>query len=286
MRRTWIICIAIGMGLGEFCSGQELRVPALVTAGEGATISTTGNGKATFYLMGPGVSLKTQISLGEEIHLPAKDLSNAGDYLGIVCTDGCRSSAFYVKAAKPANLTFLVHPSRVPVALGDAVSGVALPFDEFHNLVLDRVTVNFQLASGNASVMSRAVRTQDGVAWFRTTSGKSAGKLQVVASLDALSAVRTVQQVASDPCNLRIKGQRTPKNVVLETEPVRDCSGNPVPDGTIVTFSVTGAGGKNTVDAPIKQGIARAQIQAPGSLVVSAASGAVMGNELRLGGQP
>lgn len=286
MRRTWIICIAIGMGLGEFCSGQELRVPALVTAGEGATISTTGNGKATFYLMGPGVSLKTQISLGEEIHLPAKDLSNAGDYLGIVCTDGCRSSAFYVKAAKPAHLTFLVHPSRVPVALGDAVSGVALPFDEFHNLVLDRVTVNFQLASGNASVMSRAVRTQDGVAWFRTTSGKSAGKLQVVASLDALSAVRTVQQVASDPCNLRIKGQRTPKNVVLETEPVRDCSGNPVPDGTIVTFSVTGAGGKNTVDAPIKQGIARAQIQAPGSLVVSAASGAVMGNELRLGGQP
>lgn len=286
MRRVLTSCMAVVMCMSELCLAQGLHVPALVSAGDETTISTTGSGKATFYLSGPGVSIKTEISLGEEVHLHSQDLRNAGDYLAIVCTDLCRSSAFYVKAAKPASLTFLVHPSRVPVAQGDAVSGVALPFDEFHNLALDRVTVNFQLAAGNSSILSRTVRTQDGVAWFRTASGKSAGKLQVVATLDALSSARTVQQVASDPCNLRIQGQRTPKSVVVETEPVRDCLGNPVPDGTIVTFSVTGAGGKSTVDAPIKQGIARAQIQAPGSLVISVASGAVMGNELRLGGQP
>ena len=53
-----------------------------------------------------------------------------------------------------------------------------------------------------------------------------------------------------------------------------------------MTFSASGAGGKSSVDAPIKQGIARAQIEAPGPQVISVASGVVMGNELRVGGQP
>ncbi len=286
MGRARLVCTAVVLCLGELCLGQELKVPGSVTAGDETTIPTTGSGKATLYLLGPGVSSKNEISLGQEIHLHSADLRNAGDYLAIVCSDVCRSSAFYVRAGKPAYLTFLVHPSRVAVAQGDAVSGVVLPFDEFHNLILDATTVGFRLAAGNSLVVSPRAHMQDGVAWFRTTSGRSAGKLQVVATLDSLSSTRTVQQVASDPCNLRIKGQRTPKSVVVETEPVRDCSGNPVPDGTIVTFSITGAAGKSTVDAPIKQGIASAQIQAPGSLVISAASGAVMGNELHVGGQP
>jgi hypothetical protein len=285
MRRHSSWCAAVLICLGQLCFAQ-LQVPALVTAGEETTISTTGSGKATFYLSGPGISRKSEISMGEPVQLHSTDLKNSGDYLAIVCTDTCRSSAFYVRPAKPASLTFLVHPSRVPVSLGDAVSGVTLPFDEFQNLVLDPVTINFQLTAGNSSILSRAVRTQDGAAWFRATSGKSAAKLQVVASLDALSSTRTVQQVASDPCNLRTKGQRTAKGIFVETEPVRDCSGNPVPDGTIVTFTATGTGGKSTVDAPVKQGVARAQIQAPGSQVISVASGAVMGTDLRIGGQP
>ena len=53
---------------------------------------------------------------------------------------------------------------------------------------------------------------------------------------------RIVQQVAGDPCNLQITGQRNPKGVLVQTQPVRDCSRNPVPDGTIVTFTENGAG--------------------------------------------
>ena len=286
MRRTQLICAGAILCLAELGVAQELRVPASVTAGQETTISTTGSGKATFYLLGPGVSNKSDVTLGEEIHLRSQDVRSAGDYLAILCGDTCRSSSFYVTAAQPSGLTFLVHPSRVPAGMGEAVSGVALPFDQFHNLILDPVMVNFQLTAGNASLLSRAVRTQNGVAWFRTSSGKSAGKLQVVATLGTVSASRAVQQVAADPCNLRIKGQRTPKGIVVETEPVRDCSGNPVPDGTIVTFSAAGADGRSTVDAPIKQGVARAQIEASGPQVISVASGVVMGNELRVGGQP
>jgi hypothetical protein len=92
-----------------------------------------------------------------------------------------------------------------------------------------------------------------------------------------------VQQVASDPCNLRITGQRTATGILVQTEPVYDCAGNPVPDGTIVTFTATAGDMKSTVDAPVKQDVARAQIIAPGSAVISAASGVVVGNELRLG---
>ena len=286
MRRALLACVVTLVCLAAASLAQELHVPQNVTAGNDATVSTTGSGKATFYLIGPGSSSKSNVALGSEIHLRPKDLQNAGTYLAIACSDTCHSASFYVTAAKPAGLTFLVHPSRVPVAQGDAVSGVAIPRDDFRNLVLDPQTVNFQLTAGNTPLLSRAVRTQDGVAWFRTSSGKSAGKLQVVATIGSVSAARAVQQVASDPCNLRIKGQRTPKGIVVETEPVRDCSGNTVSDGTIVTFTAAGANAKSTVDAPIKQGIARAQIVSSGPEVISVASGVVMGNELRIGGQP
>jgi hypothetical protein len=67
---------------------------------------------------------------------------------------------------------------------------------------------------------------------------------------------------------------------------VHDCSGNVLHDGTIVTFTATGPEGRDTVDAPIKQGIARAQMDSSGATTISVASGVVMGNEIRVGAQP
>ena len=261
---------------------EGLRPPASVVAGRETSISTTGRGKATFYLAGPSASTKREVSLGEDIRLEPAEVQSAGRYVAVICSQTCQSAAFYVTAAKPSALSFLVHPSRVAVGQNDAVSGVALPFDPFRNLVVEPVTIDFRLTAGAAPLMSRAMRTRDGVAWFRASSGKSAGALEVAAALNDLAAHRVVRQVASDPCNLRIKGQRTAKGLVVETEPVHDCGGNPVPDGTIVTFTATEASGKSTVDAPVKQGIARAHIAASGPTVISVASGIVMGNELRL----
>jgi hypothetical protein len=263
----------------------ELRAPTGAIAGNAASIATTGSGNAAFYLVGPSVSLKRDVNLGEEIQLQAKELQSAGRYLGIVCTDTCSSVAFFVSPAKPANLTFLVHPSRAPVGQNDVISGVALPFDEFRNLVVAPAQVKFELAVSGKTLMSHSASTQSGIAWFRTNSGKAAGPLQVLASVNTVSAKRVVQQVASDPCSLHIKGQRAAKGIVVETEPVRDCAGNPVPDGTVVTFTAHDGNETSTVDAPIKQGVARAQITASGPVVISAASGVVMGNELRVGAQ-
>jgi hypothetical protein len=284
MRCFLLICAAIG--LAGVSPAQDFHVPASVVAGSEAAISTTGSGNATLYLLGPGVSRKNDVSLGAEVRILPKDLQNAGNYVAVLCSGTCRSASFYVTAGKPASLAFLVHPSRVAVSQGDAVSGAVLPFDRYHNLVLAPVALSFQISAGNTSLLSRPARTQDGVAWFRTTSGKSSGILQVNVTVDDISARRAVQQVASDPCNLRISGQRTSAGILVQTEPVHDCAGNPVTDGTIVTFTATGANGKSTVDAPLKQGIARAQMRSLGATSISVASGVVMGNELHIGAQP
>lgn len=263
----------------------EIRVPSGAIAGQATSVTTSGGGSATFYLVGPSIALKRDVQLGQEIPLRAKQVEAAGRYVATICTNSCSSAAFFVTAGKPSSLTFLVHPSRAPVGQPDMISGVAFPFDEFGNLIFAPETVQFQLTSKESKVASHSVQTQNGVAWFRTSSGKSAGAVQVSASLKDVQARRVVQQVASDPCRLQIKAQRTSKGVEVETDPVRDCAGNPVPDGTIVTFTAKNGDEISTVDAPVKQDIARARIVAKGTIVISAASGVVMGNEVHVSGQ-
>jgi len=83
-----------------------------------------------------------------------------------------------------------------------------------------------------------------------------------VASSGNASTRRVVQLVASDPCSIRMSAQRDPNGILVRTDPIRDCAGNPVPDGTIVTFVSTDSRGKSTVDARIKRGVAQAQLPA------------------------
>jgi hypothetical protein len=96
---------------------------------------------------------------------------------------------------------------------------------------------------------------------------------------------RVVQQVAADPCSIRMKASRAPDgNILVETAPIEDCSGNAVPDGTIVTFTSVDAAGRSTVDARIKRGFARAELPPSRSATLSVAAGVVMGNEVKWGG--
>ncbi len=287
LKRHCLPALALGICASVWAHAQEvaLRAPSGAVAGTAASVGTTGGGSAIFYLSGPAIALKRDVQLGQEILLSAKDLQSAGRYVAIVCSGQCSSVSFFVAPSKPSTLTFLVHPSRAPVSVNDVISGVAIPFDAFHNMVIAPSNVQFQLAAKGSAPTSRNVQTHEGVAWFRTNSGKSAGALQVVASLNDVTARRVVQQVASDPCSLRIKGQPTPKGILVETEPVHDCSGNPVPDGTIVTFTAKNGNQTSFVDAPVKQDVASATLLVKGPVVVSAASGVAMGNELRLNGK-
>ncbi len=65
---------------------------------------------------------------------------------------------------------------------------------------------------------------------------------------------------------------------------MRDCSGNSVPDGTVVSFTKIDDAGKTTVDVPIKRGVAKVEMPVEGRARVTVASGVVTGNELEIAG--
>ena len=278
--------LAVCLTKASLAQVEVPRAPTTVVAGSSFSVFTPGSGKATFYLVGPGHSSKQQIALGQDVHIKSDETASAGRYLAVVCTETCQSASFYVTPADPAALTFLVHPSRVPVQEENAISGAVFLFDRFHNLVLSPATINFTLTTDGRDLFSRSMPSNNGVAWLRVGSGRAAGTAQLMASIGDLKVRRVVRQVASSPCNLRIKAQRAKNNIVVETDPVRDCSGNTVPDGTIVTFTRTDVDGKSTVDVPIKQGVARAQMTPSAGAVISVASGVVMGNPISIGERP
>lgn len=276
---TSILAIAV---CGAEANAADLRVPSTVTAGSGFSIATPGSGSATLYLVGPGIAAKRQVQLGQDIRLSADDLRNAGYYTVVVGED---SASFFVTAAAVSSIAFLARPSRVPSDTPNVISGTAFLFDKYQNLILQPAPVKFDLTV-NGQTSGRTETSKDGVAYAKLDSSKKEGPAQFVASSGNASVRRVVQQVASDPCSIRMTAQPDKNGILVRTDPIHDCAGNPVPDGTIVTFTATDPHGKSTVDARIKQGIAQAQLPASSGATISVASGVVVGNEIQWrGGQ-
>jgi len=269
--------------------GADLRPPqdGVATVGKPLTIGTSGQGDAILYLIGPGQVIKQSIKLGSDAQIKGEDLRSAGRWIAILRSGGkTQSQVFWVKPGQPENLSFLARPSRVPVAQSNAISGTVFLFDQSHNLVLQPSAVTFDL-SVNGAGTKRSVTSHDGVAWINATSGPKAGAAQFVASVGDVSVRRVVQQVAAEPCggSLRMRiAQRQKDMIVVQTDPIRDCSGNPVPDGTIVSFIETGQSGKSTIDARVKKGFAQAELPASNDATISVASGVTLGKELHVGG--
>ncbi len=280
---------------------SELKVPERVEAGAGLTIQVgpplsrpglarqgggfPDHGEATLYLIGPISSIKRTVQLGGPIRIAPEDLQDAGKYLLVLRSGGTTSSAsFWVTPSQPARMSFIARPSRLPVAVTSGISGVVYPFDKFHNLILQPKSVTFKLSVAGAPDITRAVPVKYGVAWISLDSGLKTGAAQFIATIGDVTERRVVQQVASDPCNLRIHAEPAKNGVEVATDPIRDCSGNPVPDGTIVTFTAISPRGKSSVDARIKKGVAKAELPNLHDATISVASGVVMGNEIHWGG--
>jgi hypothetical protein len=267
-----------------------LSFPEKVEAGTAFSVPTTGSGQANLYIAGPGDAIRRQIKLGENISFGPDDLHNAGHYVAfLVAGSSTQNAQFEVIAShQPATLSFLAKPSRLAVNLPNGLGGVVYVFDIFRNLVLQPQTVSFELSDSTGRTQSRTATTRNGVAWVKMNSAAKAGPAQFQAVAGNIRTKRVIQQVPGDPCSIRMtahgSSQKEKGRVALETEPVRDCSGNPVPDGTIVTFTETYNGGQSTVDVPLKRGIARTEMPARNGAVISVAAGVVMGNEIRWSG--
>jgi hypothetical protein len=291
MRFPYLILCALLASFALFphpagAQDSPFNLPETVEAGNKLQISTSGSGPATLYIAGPAGAWSRTFELGQTIALGGAELHNAGDYMAVVITKrGSSSRQFRVRPAKDiASISFLAKPSRLPVRMQGAVSGVAYVFDAFGNLVLESRDVTFILSDLMGAPQSRTVKSRLGVAWAKMNSANKAGLATFEAVSQNVREKRVIQEVAGDPCSLRMSARPAGQRVLLETEPVRDCSGNPVPDGTIVTFTQSYGKEQSTVDVPLKRGIARTEMPSRAGAVISVASGVVMGNEIRWGG--
>lgn len=266
-----------------FAQSGGLNVPKNLEAGAAFSIQSGGTGKGTIYIVGPGQMIKRDVQLGETTWFPAGSLYNAGHYVVIVASASSSQtgSLDVLPDKKPADLTFIAKPSRLPVALHDGITGTAYVFDSYQNLITTPMTVSFELSSPSTPEQIRTVQTRNGAAWTQLDSTPHEAKDQFVARAGDTSSTRVVGQVPGDPCSLKMSAKPAGDKVQLQTDPVRDCNGNSIPDGTIVTFTETYNDAKATVDVPLKQGVAKVEMPARRGATISVASGVVLGNEIR-----
>jgi hypothetical protein len=277
-----LVLTAIPVALAQ---AGGLRLPKTVEAGRGFSVESSGSGKAVLYILGPGQVLRRNVQLGEATLFAPGDLHNAGHYLAALVGDSSTADGAFdvIAASRPAALSFLAKPSRLAVNLHEGISGVVYVFDTFQNLVLAPAQVSFQLSGVAGAVQTRTALTHHGVAWTRMNSAAKEGASQFVARVGDAASTRVIQQVPGDPCHLRMSAKPSGQRLAVETEPVRDCSGNALPDGTIVTFTETYKGSESTVDVPLKRGIARTDMPVHSGATISVATGVFIGNEIHWG---
>jgi hypothetical protein len=282
--RSFLIGVAISASsLPALAQSGKLDVPKSVVAGSAFSIETEGGGQGVLYIVGPSQVLKRDVQLGQPVAIAAGDLDNAGHYLAVLNSGSSTETGEFdvVPANQPATLSFLAKPSRLPVGLQNGITGAVYVFDAFQNLITAPTPVSFQLSIPSEPVQSRTVESHQGAAWTEMNSGAKDGNARFVARAGDVSATRVIEQVPGDPCGLKMNAKKAGGQIDLETDPLRDCSGNAVTDGTIVTFTESWNGGQTTVDVPLKHGVAQAEVPAYNGARISVATGVVMGNEIR-----
>jgi hypothetical protein len=284
MRATLSLLGVLVLGApGLLAQNGGLKVPQQIEAGSAFSIQSSGDGKGTLYIVGPGQVIKRDVQLGETIWFPAGSLYNAGHYIVVAASAASSQtgSLDVEPAKKAADLTFIAKPARLPVALRGGITGTAYVFDSYQNLVTTPLPVSFELSSKSSQAQTRTVETSYGAAWTQMDSTPHEAKDQFVARVGDISSQRVVGQVPGDPCSLKMNATTSGNKVQLQTDPVRDCNGNAVPDGTIVTFTQSFNDTKSTVDVPLKQGVAKVEMSAHRGATISVASGVVLGNQIR-----
>jgi hypothetical protein len=285
-RVGWPAVLALLMAPAALAQSGNISVPATVTAGSAFSIPTSGSGSAVLYIVGPDQAIRRNVQLGNPVEFAASDLSDAGHYVAALVANGSVDSGQFdvVPAAKPENLNFIAVPSRVPVGLHGGINGTAYVFDTYRNLITTPLSVSFALSDISGAPQTRTVTTRNGAAWTAIDSAAKQGAAKFVAQTGDASSTRVIQEVPGDPCGLTISAHPDGRRISVETAPVRDCGGNPIPDGTIVTFTETYNGSQSTVDVPLKQDVARVDMPAYSGATISVASGVVAGNEIHWNG--
>jgi hypothetical protein len=283
-RASSFIGICIAAVLPAFAQSGNMTLPKTVDAGSAFSVQTSGSGNASLYVVGLGQVLKHDIQLGGAAYFPEGSLFNAGRYTAFLSAGSSSTSGEFdvVPLAKPTDLSFLAKPSRLPVSLHDGITGAVYVFDTYRNLITNPLSISFALTNPVGATQTRTIPAREGAAWTTMDSSPQQGTDKFVAQAGDVNSSRVIRQVPGDPCGLRMSLQQSGQHVQLQTDPVRDCSGNAVPDGTIVTFTEAFNGAQSTVDVPVKRGIAQVQFPVHEGATISVASGVALGNQIHL----
>lgn len=281
--RLPFLLASLAFGASALAQSGDLTLPKSIQAGAAFSIEGGGSGKGTLYIAGPGQFIKQDVQLGGSIEIASGALYNAGHYSVWLTSDSSTKtgSIDVVPMQKPSDLTFIAKPSRLPVALHNAITGTAYVFDTYGNLITKPTQVSFELTNQGSAPQTHTVQTRDGAAWTQMDSAPREGKAQFVARVGEVSSTRIVGEVPGDPCNIKMSAKPAGNKVQLVTEPLKDCSGNAISDGTIVTFTESYGDTKSMVDVPLKKGIASVEMPAHRGATISVASGVVLGNQIR-----
>jgi hypothetical protein len=262
---------------------QNASFPQTIEAGTAFSAEFGGNGQGTLYIVGPNQVLKKAIQLGQMIRFAAGTLYNAGHYSFLVDAGSQSQNGEFdvVPANAVSEVSFLAKPSRLPVGLHGGITGAIYVFDSYGNLMTSSLPVYFELSNPSGGKQVRSMMTRDGSASTAMDSTPQQGVDKFLVKVGNVSSTRIIRQVPGDPCRLVMKAKSLGQKVQLVTDPVRDCNGNQVPDGTIVTFTEAYNGEQSTADVPVKQGVAEIEMPARAGATISIASGVALGNQIR-----
>ena len=289
--RFWQWCLVGSLAFATLrpmhAQSVAMTLPKQVEAGREFSIPTTGSGKAVLYIVGLGQVLRQDVDLGQPVSFAPGVLHNAGRYLAVLSSQSSKDQGGFdvTPESRVANVSFLAKPSRLQVSLHNGISAAVYVFDAYQNLITAPKPVSFELSGGSGVAQTRTATTRNGCAWTQMDSASKEGAAHFTARVGDVSNTRIIQEVPGDPCGLRVSARPAGRNIALQTDPLRDCSGNAVPDGTVVTFTETYDGGQSTVDVPLKRGIAQTELPAHDGAKISAATGVVLGNEIHWGGR-
>jgi len=215
--------------------------------------------------------------------IPGEDTHRAG-MLTLIATAGAARGEGHV-AIMPGPAVDPVTPlvgGRSIIADGEHWSiAVAVPFDSYGNPLADTTPVEFRTLHPGERLETRVVPISGLLAWQRIFSSKRAGRALVSVRVeDAYGPEATFAEtpgwptrfgLSASPTSLPADGRRL---LTLRTDVIRDAFGNPMLDGTLVTFVVeTPEGAPRLIPAYTIDGAAEAQLQAaaqPGSVTVRA----------------
>lgn len=168
-------------------------------------------------------------------------------------------------------VTPLVGPRSVPVGGTHWTMLAAVPFDSYGNPVADGTQLAFRILHPDERLETKRAAVQNLVAWSSVYSSNVAGRSRVsVVAGDAHGPDVTFLEVPGWPTGVDISA--SPRDVpadghqlvTLRTGVIRDTYGNPMEDGTLVTFVVrTPAGDLRFIPAYTIAGAAQAELQAP-----------------------